>query len=57
LHLVETNNDVTLDTGSQVDLGLQVELDTEEESGVTEGAVILGGTLDDLACLSRKVKD
>jgi hypothetical protein len=33
-----------------VDLSLEVELDAEQESGITEGAVILGGTLDDLAC-------
>jgi hypothetical protein len=49
-HLVKTNNDITLDTGSQVDLGLEVELDAQKEGGVTERAVILGGTLDELAC-------
>jgi hypothetical protein len=49
-HLVETDDDITLDSGSQVDLGLEVELDAQEEGGVAEGAVILGGALDELAC-------
>ena len=50
IRLVQTNNEVTLDAGSQVDLGLEVELDTDEESGGLVGAVIVGGTLDQLTC-------
>jgi hypothetical protein len=33
-----------------VDLGLKVELDTEEKGSIAELAVILGSTLDELAC-------
>ncbi|CAG9982037.1 unnamed protein product [Clonostachys byssicola] len=47
--LVKTNNDITLDTGSQVDLGLEVELDAEQKSGILELAIVVGSALDDLA--------
>jgi hypothetical protein len=46
--LVQTNDDITLDTGSQVHLSLEVELDAQEEGGIAERAIILGGTLDEL---------
>jgi hypothetical protein len=47
--LVKTNDDITLDTGSQVDFGLEVELDAEQKSGILELAVVVGSALDDLA--------
>jgi hypothetical protein len=48
-YLVETNNDITLDAGSQVNLGLKIELDAKEQRGITKLAIVVGGTLEDLA--------
>jgi hypothetical protein len=48
--LVKTNNNITLDTGSQVNLGLKIKLDAEQERGILEAAVLVGGTLQELAC-------
>lgn len=46
--LVKTDDDVTLDAGSQVNLGLKVELDTHEEGGGLLSAVLVCGTLEEL---------
>jgi len=43
--LVKSNADVTLDSGSQVDLGLKVEFDTDKESGGLLVTVLISGTL------------
>lgn len=48
--LVQTNADVTLDAGSKMDLSLQVELDTDEESGSLLLALVVSGTLQELTC-------
>ena len=52
--LVETDADVTLDAGREVNLGLEVELDAEEQSRITGLAVVTGGTLEHLACRNRQ---
>lgn len=54
--LVEADDDVTLDAGSQVDLSLEVELDADEESSALLRTGIVGGTLQELACRSSLVK-
>lgn len=46
--LVESNADVSLDSGSQVNLGLKVELDTDKESSGLLVAILIGGTLEKL---------
>lgn len=51
--LVKTNDNVTLNTGSQVNLGLKIKLDAEEERGISEAAVLVGGTLQEVACHAR----
>jgi hypothetical protein len=33
-----------------VDLGLEVELDAQQESGILQVAAVVSSTLDDLAC-------
>ena len=48
-HLVQPNGDVSAYPCRQVDLGLKVELDSEEESGVLLLAVLVNGALDDVA--------
>lgn len=48
--LVKADADVSLDAGSQVDLGLEVELDADEEGSGLLVAVLIGGTLEELAC-------
>lgn len=52
--LVKSNADVTLDSGSQVDLGLKVELDTDKESGGLLVTVLVGGALEKLTSGLRK---
>lgn len=47
--LVETNTNVALDAGGQMHLSFEIELDTKEEVGVLLLAVVIGGTLDQLA--------
>lgn len=54
--LVEADDDVTLDAGSQVDLSLKVELDADEEGSGLLGTGIVGSTLEELACRSSSVK-
>lgn len=49
--LVQSNGDVTPHPGSQVDFGLEVELDAQEQRRVLELAVLINGTLDELAGL------
>lgn len=46
--LVKTDDDVTLDAGSQVNLGLKVELDTHEEGSGLLSTVLVCGTLEEL---------
>ena len=46
--LVKSNADVSLDSGSQVDLGLKVELDTDKESSGLLVTVLVGSTLEEL---------
>lgn len=48
--LVETDADVTLDTGSKMDLSFQVELDANEKSSSLLLAGIISGTPQELAC-------
>lgn len=55
LHLIETNHNVTADASSKVDLSLKVELDADEESGALELAILIDGTLDEVAWLSSLV--
>lgn len=47
-HLVQANDNITLDTSGQVHLGLEVELDTQKKGGIAELAIIVGSTLDEL---------
>lgn len=47
--LVKTDTDVTLDAGSEVNLSLQVELDTNEESSRLELSVVVSGAPQELA--------
>lgn len=47
--LVKSNADITLDSGSQVYLGLEVKLDTDKEGGGLLVAVLVCGTLEKLA--------
>lgn len=47
--LVETHADVTPNAGSQVDLGLEVELDADQEGGGLLVAVVVGGTPEERA--------
>lgn len=46
--LVKTDADVTLDTGSEMNLSLQVELDTNEESSGLEFALVVSGAPQEL---------
>lgn len=50
LSLVQADGDVTTDAGRQVDLGLEVELDADEQSGVLLLALSVDSALEELAC-------
>jgi hypothetical protein len=56
--LVETDADVTLDTGSQVNLSLEVELDTDEQSSGLLSTVLVGRALEELTCIivSKRIR-
>lgn len=49
LSLVQADGDVTTDAGRQVDLGLEVELDADEQSGVLLLALSVDSALEELA--------
>lgn len=55
LDLVEANGDVTADAGSQVDLSIEVELDSEEKGRVLLLALGVGRTLEERAWLTRQM--
>lgn len=46
--LVKTDDDVTLDAGSQMNLCFEVELDTHEEGSGLLSTVLVCGTLEEL---------
>lgn len=48
--LVQANADVTTDAGSEVDLSLEIELDTDQEGGLGVLALIVDGAAQELAC-------
>lgn len=49
--LIKTNEDVTPDAGREVDLGLEVELDTDGQRGGLEVAVVVDGPLEEVTCV------
>ena len=50
LRSVQTKADVTADAGSQVNLGLEVELDAHEQSSVLGLALGIDSALEEIAC-------
>ena len=50
LHLIQTNTDVTPDSGSQVHLRFKVQLDTDQKGSALLVALVIGRTPQELAC-------
>lgn len=50
--LIKTNEDVTPDAGREVDLSLEVELDTDGQRRGLEVAVVVDGTLEEVTCVN-----
>lgn len=49
--LIETNKDVTPNTGREMDFSLQVELDTDGQRGSLQVTVVIDRTLEEVACM------
>ena len=50
MSLVQADSDVALDSGREVDLGLDVQLYTEKQGRVLLNAIVVDGALQQLAC-------
>lgn len=48
--LIKTNEDVTPNTGREMNFSFQVELDTNSQSGTLQVAVVVDGALEQVAC-------
>lgn len=48
--LVQTDRDITTNSGSQVDLSFEVELDTDHQCGSLQVAVLVGCSFEETAC-------
>lgn len=49
--LIKTHEDVTPDAGREMDLSLQVELDTDGQRGSLEVAIVVDGALEEVTCV------
>jgi len=52
--LIKTHEDVTPNTGREMNLSLQVELDTDGQRGSLQVAVVVDGALEEVTCIVRK---
>ncbi|RWA04511.1 hypothetical protein EKO27_g10595 [Xylaria grammica] len=50
--VVQPHDDVTADAGCEVDFGLEVKFDANQERGALELAVVVDGALEEVACWS-----
>lgn len=48
--LIKTHEDVTPNTGREMDFSFQVELDTDGQCGSLQVAIVIDGTLEEVAC-------
>lgn len=48
--LIKTNEDVTPDTGREMDLSLQIQLDTDGQCSTLQVAIVVDRALEKIAC-------